>query len=152
MIFFCRGVLETVKKLGWAPDIIHCHGWFTSLIPLLVKTSYHEDPNFHNSKVIVSVYNDEFNEKLGPHLQRKVKMEGMSNSDIKDLKEPNYVSLMHSVIANADGIILGSATINQQVKNYIARSGKPSLTYQGEDYIDAYSNFYDELIEDSVLV
>jgi len=28
-IFFCRGVIETVKKLGWAPDVVHLHGWFT---------------------------------------------------------------------------------------------------------------------------
>ena len=59
-IFFCRGVLETVKKLGWAPDIIHCHGWMTSLIPLLIKTSYKDDPMFNTSKVAYSLYNDAF--------------------------------------------------------------------------------------------
>jgi starch synthase len=53
-IFFCRGVLETVRKLGWAPDIIHCHGWFTSLLPLYVKKFYNDDPHFADAKVVFS--------------------------------------------------------------------------------------------------
>jgi starch synthase len=38
-IFFCKGVLETVRKLGWAPDIVHCNDWMTSLIPMYMKTT-----------------------------------------------------------------------------------------------------------------
>ena len=64
-IFFCKGALETVKKLGWAPDIIHCHGWMTSLVPLYIKTSYSKDPVFENVKVVYSLYNNEFEGKIG---------------------------------------------------------------------------------------
>ena len=69
-IFFCRGVLETVKKLGWAPDIIHCHGWMTALLPLFIKTSYKDDPMFHNSKVVYSLYNDEFEESFNANFDK----------------------------------------------------------------------------------
>ena len=57
-IFFARGVLETAKKLRWAPDIIHCHGWITHLLPLYLKKIYKDDPIFANSKVVLSLYND----------------------------------------------------------------------------------------------
>ena len=87
-IFFCRGVLETVKKLGWAPDIIHCHGWMTSLVPMFVKTSYKDDPMFHNSKVVYSLYNDAFNDKFHANYGKKMLMEGLTDDDIKDLKDP----------------------------------------------------------------
>ena len=87
-IFFCRGVLETVKKLGWAPDIIHCHGWMTSLVPMFVKTSYKDDPMFHNSKVVYSLYNDAFNDKFHANYGKKMLMEGLTEDDIKDLKDP----------------------------------------------------------------
>ena len=79
-IFFCRGVLETVKKLGWNCDIIHCHGWMTSLIPFYVKTSYKDDPMFKNSKVIYSVYDDGFEEKFNDNYTKKLMMEGISQA------------------------------------------------------------------------
>src|SRR6185503_11633141 len=77
MIFFCRGVLETVKKLGWAPDLIHCHGWMTSLIPFYVKTSYKEDPMFKNSRVVYSTYMQDLNEGFSANFPKKLKMDGM---------------------------------------------------------------------------
>src|SRR5947208_13465431 len=75
LIFFCRGVLETVKKLGWAPDLIHCHGWMTSLIPFFVKTGYKDDPMFRNSRVVYSSYYHDLDETLSPNLPKKMKME-----------------------------------------------------------------------------
>src|SRR3954468_6542045 len=72
MVFFCRGVLETVKKLGWAPDIIHCNGWMTSLIPLFIKSSYKEDPLFQNSKVVYSVYDQDLEEKFSDTFVKKL--------------------------------------------------------------------------------
>ena len=59
-IFFARGVLETVRKLRWTPDIIHCHGWFSSFIPFYVKKACNEDPFFKNAKIVTSLYNDSF--------------------------------------------------------------------------------------------
>ncbi|HKK78417.1 MAG TPA: glycogen/starch synthase, partial [Phaeodactylibacter sp.] len=56
MVFFCKGVIETVKKFGWAPDVVHCHGWMTSLVPLYLKTAYKNEPLFQQSKVVYSLY------------------------------------------------------------------------------------------------
>jgi starch synthase len=153
-IFFCRGVLETVKKLGWSPDLIHCHGWMTSLIPLFIKTSYKEDPLFKNAKVVYSVYNDGFEELFNEDYHKKVLMDGITQNDLKELKTNSYVGLTASAIAKSDAVIKGSSDINPLVENLIKKSNKPVLDYQSpDDYIDAYSNFYDEvLLEDSVLV
>jgi starch synthase len=153
-IFFCRGVLETVKKLGWSPDVIHCHGWMTSLIPLYVKTSYKDDPMFKNSKVIYSVYDEGFEEKFNDNYSKKLMMEGMTASDIKDLKTPAFENITMNAISKSDGVIMGSAAIHSQVKSYLKKANKPVLDYQSpEDYINAYSAFYDEVLEeDTVLV
>jgi len=153
-IFFCRGVLETVKKLGWSPDLIHCHGWMTSLIPLFIKTSYKEDPLFKNAKVVYSVYNDHFDELLNEDYHKKVMMDGITQADLKELKTNSYFGLTASAIAKSDAVIKGSNEINPLVETMIKKANKPVLDYQSpDDYIDSYSNFYDEvLLEDSVLV
>lgn len=56
-IFFCRGVLETLKRLGWQPDIIHCNDWQTGLIPAYLKTLYADDPLFKTVKTIFTIHN-----------------------------------------------------------------------------------------------
>ncbi len=152
-IFFCRGVLETVKKLGWSPDIIHCHGWITSLIPFYVKTSYKDDPMFKNSKVIYSVYDEAFEEKLNENYSKKLMMEGITSHDVKELKSPSYDALTITAISKSDGVIMGSQNITPGVKNYLKKANKSVLEYQSsETYVNAYSSFYDDiLMEDSVL-
>ncbi|MGE3823201.1 MAG: glycogen/starch synthase, partial [Bacteroidia bacterium] len=103
-IFFCRGVIETVKKLGWAPDVIHCHGWMTSMLPLMIKKSYSEDPIFAESKVVYSVYDDAFTGQMNAKTAQKLKLEGMSDKDLKHYKTPNYINLTKSAIDNSDAI------------------------------------------------
>ncbi len=56
-IFFCRGVLDTLKLLGWKPDIIHCNDWQTGLIPAYLKTTYKNDPFFKNIKTAFTIHN-----------------------------------------------------------------------------------------------
>src|SRR2546423_265747 len=87
MLFFCRGVLETVKKLGWPPDIIHCHGWMTSLIPFLAKTSYKEEPLLADAKIVYSSYYHDLDETFTPNLAKKMKMPGMTPDDLKLYKD-----------------------------------------------------------------
>ncbi|HNR48697.1 MAG TPA: glycogen/starch synthase [Bacteroidia bacterium] len=148
-IFFCRGVLETVKKLGWAPDIIHCHGWMSSLIPLFVKTAYREDPIFKNARVVYSVYDDEFTEPFAENYSKKLMMDGISNADIKDLKNPCFDSITIAAINKADAIIKGAEKLSTKVENHIKKSGKMVLPYQpDESYVEAYNNFYDEIMEE----
>ncbi|MEA3503890.1 MAG: glycogen/starch synthase [Bacteroidota bacterium] len=147
-VFFSRGVLETVKKLGWAPDIVHCHGWMSSLVPLYVKKAFKDNPLFAETKVICSLYNDAFGEKLNKDLPRKVKLEGISEEDLKYYENADYKSLMQSAIAYSDAIILGDENIDEDLLKQARDSGKPILEYQGaEDYIDAFNSFYDNMLE-----
>lgn len=148
-IFFCRGVLETVKKLGWHPDIIHCHGWMTSLIPLFVKTAYREDPVFKNSRVIYSAYEDEFPDAFSENYTKKLMMEGISPADVKDLKNPTYENITIGAINKSDAIIKGNDKLNAKIENHIKKSGKMMLEHQSsEDFVEAYNNFYNEVLDE----
>jgi starch synthase len=102
-IFFSRGVIETVKKLRWSPDIIHCHGWITSLIPIYIKKAFHDDPLFHDSKVIYSIYDEEFPDKLDVNLRKKLKLRGINSDDTKSIEEPDYVNINKLAVDFSDG-------------------------------------------------
>lgn len=151
-IFFARGVLETVKKLGWAPDIIHCHGWFTSLIPLYVKKSYRDNPLFAETKVVMSIYDDDFKEEMPADIGKKIKYDGVTKQDLAYYKKTNFVSLIKAAVEYSDGMIVGSKKINKELLDYIGKTGKPVLDFQGdEDYLEAFSDFYDKvLVEEPV--
>ena len=146
-IFYSRGVLETVKKLGWGPDVVHCHGWITSLVPLNIKRAYKDNPLFTDTKVIYSIYDDDFPDMLSKDFANKIKMEGITTKDLKHYKNANYVSMIKAAVDFSDGIIFGSEEINPELKKYVKDSGKPFLEFQPMDkYIDAYSDFYDEIL------
>ncbi len=140
-------MLETVKKLRWSPDIIHCHGWFTSLIPLYIKKSYKDDPLFQDSKVIYSAYDDDFEGYLESGFRKKLKIEGVAAEDTRIISDANYVNLSKLAINFSDGIVFGSEKINKDVEDYIKISKKPVLDYKSEEeYIDAYSDFYNRFL------
>lgn len=145
-IFFSRGVIETVKKLGWSPDIVHCHGWMTSLVPLYIKRAFRENPLFSETKLVTSIYDDDFEETLNKDFANKIKLDGITQKDLKHFKKPGYSSIMMSAIDFSEGIIYGSENINAEVKEYAEASGKPILPYQSERYIDAYNIFYDKIL------
>ncbi len=148
-LFFARGVLETVKKLRWSPDIVHCLGWFTALVPLYLKNIYHDDPVFANSKVVYSIYNNAFNKPLRNELKNKMKLEGIKSKAIQKIKDnPDYINLNKMIIDHSDGVIKGSQQIHEEIDKYIQQSRKPTLEYQPEEkYVDAHSEFYDELLK-----
>ena len=149
-IFFARGVLETVKKLRWAPDIVHCHGWITSLVPLYLKKSYNDDPLFENSKIIYSAYNDEFESTLKKDFKKKLLMDGIEKTDVEILKKPDYINVNKIAIEQSDAVIFGSSEINKAIQEFIISSGKPYLDYKGpEEYIDEYSVFYDNVLSNN---
>jgi len=149
-IFFARGVIETVKKLRWAPDIVHCHGWLTSLVPLYLKKSYNEDPLFENSKVIYSIYNDEFEKPLYKGFRDKLLIDGIEKSDVEVLKKPDYVNVNKMAIMYSDAVIFGSREINPALNEFIISSDKHYLDHKDTDeYIDAYSGFYDKVLSNS---
>ena len=151
IIFFARGVLETVKKLRWSPDIVHCHGWITSLIPLYIKQTYSDDPIFSHSKIVYSLYNEDFPDLLRKDFKKKVKMEGITDKDLSLLNVPNYINLTKLATKMSDGIIIGSKNLKKEIKEHVITNEKYVLEYQDPDnYIDTYSNFYDKLLTETV--
>ncbi len=145
-IFFTRGVYETVKKLRWAPDVIHCHGWFTGLIPLYLKKVFFDDPLFLDTKIIYSVYEDSFPGSLNKDFSKKVQTEIITANDVTTIKEPTFENFTKLAIENSDAVIIGSEKINSEVEKYISTIEQPVLEYKTpEEYVEAYSEFYHKL-------
>ena len=150
-IFFCRGVIETVKKLGWAPDLVHLHGWMTGLTALYLKKSFKDNPLFADTKIVYSVYDDEFPNTLHKDFSKKVLHEGIEKGDVELYKNPTFVNVSKLAINLADGIIKASPKINPELEKHIKKTGKPLLEFiSGDEYINAYSDFYDAVLEEVV--
>ena len=142
-IFFAKGVIETVKKLNWAPDIIHVHGWLASLLPLYLKEYYKGEPLFSESKIVTSIYNQSFDGTLNKGLIDKVKFDNIEQDVIKVLGKPTYNNLMKVAIDHSDALIIGSEEIPKELKEYLEKSKKPVLEYQSkEEFADNYKEFY----------
>ena len=148
MIFYCKGVIETVRKLGWAPDVIHCQGWFTSLVPMYIKKLYADDPLFENTKVIYSVFNNGYKGKLSDNIIDKLLFEDLDESDLTGLKNLNVNTLNKFAISYADAVVQASEKINKNVLTNIQDSGKPFMEFPGEvEYENDYLNFYSHFIK-----
>ena len=152
-IFFCRGVLETVKKLGWAPDVVHCHGWMSALVPVYLKKAFSEDPIYSNTKVVYSLYDNDFGDSLNKSYSKKAIIDGIDASDVTLSDDASFIGLNKMAMDHSDGIIQGSETVNEELLTYAKESGKPFLDHIGEEkYIEEYNNFYDSMLsENSIL-
>lgn len=147
-IFYARGVLETVKKLRWCPDIIHCQGWMSALVPLYIKKAYQDEPSFRDSKVIFSLFDEEFHSTLSENITEKILLKGINKADVEILDKPSatFEDLCKLAISYSDGIIQSSEHVNEDMLNYAREKGIPVLEYQSpETYADAFNNFYDEI-------
>ena len=151
MIFFCKGVLETVKKLGWSPDIIHCHGWFTSILPVYVKKGYIDDPIFSNAKLVYSSYNNTSGlKKVNKNLMAKAITDQVSEDDLAVIATPTMENMELLAAQYSDAIAFGSDDISSSHKLAMAEKVSQVLDYQDpENYVDAYDAFYDSILEES---
>ena len=150
-IFFARGVLETVKKLRWKPDIVHCQGWISHFLPVYLKKVYHEDPIFTETKVVLSLYNDLLDARLSDDLIDKMRFENLAREDVDELVEPTGIKLAQLAIRYADGVIAGVPAIDPQLTAYARERNLPILPYVPIDkddqaFVRAYNQFYDDLL------
>lgn len=150
MVFFCKGVLETVKKFGWPPDIIHCHGWMTSLVPFYLKTVYKDEPLFQNSKIVYSVYNNSLENTFDKSFVEKASINNLEPEDLQHfMNGDEHIKLQGGALSHADAIIKGSESFEDGLADDIAKTDKPILDYQDEgSYLGAYVDFYKELLGD----
>jgi starch synthase len=148
MIFFARGVIETVKKLGWAPDVVHCHGWFTALMPLYLKKAFRDNPLFADTRVVYSVYDDDFPNPLDKDFHKKIPIEGVDKSDVEAVaKTATFANVTRLAIEYSDAVIKAAPKINPDVEKYLKKAGKNVLEYKNRDeYVAAYSEFYDAVL------
>lgn len=148
-IFFARGVLETVKKLRWKPDIIHCQGWISHVLPIYLKKAYKDDPIFTDCKVVLSLYDEIANETFADDMKSKMVLPGIKAKDLDILKPANGINLAKLAIQNADGIILGSAGLCGELADFVSASSLPVLPYIDQSdsaYIKEYNSFYDKIL------
>jgi len=147
LVFFCKGVLETLKKFGWPPNLIHCHGWMTSLLPLYLKTLYAKDPVFCNSKVVYSLYNSDFTEKMEELSKIARISDELSTQDMDQIKAGDFLSLNLSAVTHADALIMGEENIAYEAEIKKAAGSKPILPFEGsEAYLQQYIDFYKMLL------
>lgn len=146
-IFFAKGVVETVKKLNWSPDIIHVHGWMAALVPLYLKKYYSDEPLFAESKIVTSVYGKDFDGSLDKEMIDKVKFDGIDPEEINVLENPDYTNLMKVAVNNSDAVVLAAETIPQELNSHIEGLDKPVLPYISiYEFEDAYTTFYDNKV------
>ena len=149
MVFFARGVIETVKKLRWTPDIVHCHGWFSSIVPVYLRKAFDDDPVFRNSKIVMSFYDDRFTEPLGSSLRSKIEGEGIKDKNLPIIDTPSYENLCRYVMTHIDGAIAGSRNADNGVLELARQCGKPVLEYHSPDeegFYENYNRFYEDLL------
>lgn len=148
-VFFARGVLETIRKLRWQPNIVHCHGWFSSIVPLYLRNSFADDPLFRDVRIVVSLYDDAFEGNLSDDFASTLASEGVDGKKLEIISPPSYQNMMKLVIDYADGIILENGNSQAQLGEQLAAAGKKVLVRQSDDeeiYMDNYKQFYDELL------
>ncbi|WP_296143524.1 glycogen/starch synthase [uncultured Flavobacterium sp.] len=142
-IFFAKGVVETVKKLNWVPDIIHVHGWLAAMLPVYMKHYYKDEALFSETKIVTSVYSQGFDGNLDMEMLKKVAFDEIPNDAISDLAEPNYENIMKTSIMQSDAVIIASDDLSPSLTKFIESSGKPFLPFAPKDrFAEAYTNFY----------
>ena len=145
-IFFARGVLETVKKLRWVPDVIHCQGWMSAVVPLYIKTAYREEPSFANTKVVTSLFTKTLQKDLGENFKRCVEYRDAKAELLAQYNDNfNFDELGKLAIDYSDGIIQAEEEVNNDLLKYAVDKGLPVLDFHKDDFADAYEAFYDKI-------
>lgn len=148
-IFYARGVLETVKKLRWCPDVIHCHGWMSAMVPLYIKKAYNDEPSFRDSKVVFSVYGDGFKSNLADNFHEQLLLRDITPEDASMMNKPvNYNELCKLAMSYSDGVIQNSENVDAELLEYAKNLNIPFVEYQQsfDDYADACNTLYDQVL------
>ena len=145
-IFFARGVLETVKKLRWVPDVIHCQGWMSAVVPLYIKTAYHDEPSFTNTKVITSLFPKSLKSDLDPNFKRCVEFRDATAEVLSPYNDNfDFDELGKLAIDYSDGIVQADKGVNKDLLQYAIDKNVPLLKYSKDNFADNVEAFYNEI-------
>lgn len=151
-MFFCRGVLETVKKLGWQPDVIHCHGWLTGIMALYIKYIFNKDPHFKETKVVYSLYSDSFDAPWDPRFAEKLAFDGFPEDLTTALRDTSFENLTKVILSHCDGVNIASEDLPTPLKALYDKSSIMKLPYFSEEHQGKeLSAFFDKVIDTNVL-
>ncbi len=150
-MFFARGVLETVKKLRWKPDLVHCQGWISYLMPLYLKKAYNQDPIFADTKVVLSLYNDLDNISFSEGMASRVPIESITAEDVALIEKPDGINLAKLALLYSDGCITAPEGVNPELEKFIKEHkvptlASPAISEEDSSYIEAYDRFYDQIL------
>lgn len=153
-LFFCKGALETVKKLGWSPDVVHCHGWFTAMIPLYIKKVYNDDPTFKDTKVLYSLFNEDVDfgkDSLAPKYGEMAAQEDVSAADAAVYGSGSYADVYKGALTYTDVVILADDNVDKDVLQFVEqqkmRVFKPESAQDYEGFSALYEEFASEELE-----
>ena len=147
-IFFARGVLETVKKLRWAPDIIHCQGWMAAIVPIYIKLAYNNEPTFSNTKIVTSLFKDELKDFLGHNFKKSIELRNISAETMKEYKDDfDFTELGKLAIDYSDAVIEAEENANAALLQYAIEKNKEILRYSPDNYIENYKLLYDKVLQ-----
>jgi starch synthase len=154
MIFFNKGIIEIILKLGWIPDIVHCHGWMSSLVPMYARTVHKNESVFKNTKFIYTIYDNDFTEHLGKDFINKATVNGQMPDSYKFLENPTCNDLYMTGVTYADGVVLGTQEVDSSIMGYIHELDKPVLPFQQfgtDNFVENHYEFYNSLLQQGVL-
>ena len=150
-LFFCKGALETVKKLGWSPDVVHCHGWFTAMVPAYLKTVYQNDPTFKDAKVFYSLFKEDFeNASLGSKYAEMASQVDIDADKLKDYASGSYVDICKGALSFTDVVIKCDEGINPEINAYIQEHNIRTFEPASDEDYDAFGELYDEFVNEEV--
>ena len=153
VIFYARGVIETVKKLRWTPNVILCSGWMSALAPLYLKKAFNDEPFFANSKIVLMLDDNEYEKPFSTKFSDKLRLNGVTNTDVRSIAgfPVGYEELMRLAVDYSDAIVYATPKVNQRVANYAETKGKPILEYAETEDLNAACkrqwDFYQTLLE-----
>ncbi len=151
MMFFCQGVLETLIMLRWAPDIIHCNGWVSSLVPMYLKEKYHNASVFEQTKVLYSIYKDSFVGSLNKKLKSKILFDEINDEYLSLLDNPSAKNLHKLAIQYSDSVELTKSYNNKDVCSFIKNTGTNSIASTDNNSYDAILEIYNNLCATEVV-
>ena len=147
-VFFARGVIETIRKLRWKPDVVCCQGWFSAIAPIYLKKCFAEDPCFRGCKIVFNMFGNGYKNPLPSNFYSTVKRDGVLKADLVEVKDKqvDYTALCRLAVKFCDGLIIADDTPETAVIREFAQGrGIPVLEATDETIdVEKYHKFFEQ--------